>query len=147
MNDLITLPLSQAEWSRGFFGGFLKFLVRERGVDQNFWGQEGGMPIFFQMPLKDLKVFVTLLINYYVHKWKSLFSSSGKDDFIINALNCNVFYFVQSQLYLQNHHLYFYPAFIHNITDCLHSRDLHHHCYHYHYHHHHHHHHHHYHQN
>ena len=35
------------------------------------------------------------IIDKPLRKLSSLFSSSMKDDFIINALNCNVLYFVQ----------------------------------------------------
>ena len=35
------------------------------------------------------------IIDKPLRKWRSLFSSSMKDVFIINALNCNVLYFVQ----------------------------------------------------
>ena len=67
--------------AKDFFGGGLKIFLREKwGVVKNFWRQEEGMSIFLDS--------IERLIS-------PLFSSSMKDAFIINALNCNVLYFVQ----------------------------------------------------
>ena len=61
-----------------------------------------------------------------LHKWitfRSWFSIS------ITKLQCPVL--CSNQLYLHYHyHLYFYPAFINNVTDCFHSHSHHHHCQH-----------------
>ena len=61
------------------------------GNGKNFWMQHGGMPIF----LDAIERLSICNIDKPLHKWSSIFSSSMKDVFIINALNCNALYFVQ----------------------------------------------------
>ena len=62
------------------------------GDGKSFWKQEGGVPIFLDL-IERLSI--CNIIDKPLRKWSSLFSSSMKDVFIINVLNCDVRYFVQ----------------------------------------------------
>ena len=73
-------------------GGVLKFFEGKRGDGKNFWGQDGMMPIFLDA-IERLSVYD--IIDKPLHRWSFLFASSMKDVFTINALSCNVLYFVQ----------------------------------------------------
>ena len=76
-----------------FFGGeVFKFFEGKRGDDKNVWRQEGRMTMFLDL---SERLSICNIIDKPLRKWSSLFSSSMKDVFISNALNCNVLYFVQ----------------------------------------------------
>ena len=71
--------------------------------------------------IKKDKVFVTLLINHYTSEVP--YSSAMKDIFIIIIIIVIIIiikislHLCSNQHYLHNHyHLYFYPAFINNVT-------------------------------
>ena len=103
------------------FWGVLKFFEEKRGDGENFWRQESWMPIYLDA-IERLSIY-NIVGKTSLVQWKM---------FLLSFTFCN------NQLYPHYHyHLYFYPAFINNVTDCFHSH-CHHLRHHDHYHHHHH---------
>ena len=101
--------------------GVLKFFEEKRGYGENFWRQERGMPIYLDA-IERLSIY-NIVGKTPLVQWKM---------FLLSFTFCN------NQLYPHYHYyLYFYPAFINNVTDCFHSH-CHHLRHHDHYHHHHH---------
>ena len=75
------------------FQDFENFLKGKRGDGKNFWREEGGMLIFSDV-IKRLSI-CNIIENHWTSEVPYFLVHWSSDVFIINGLNCNVFYLVQ----------------------------------------------------